>query len=72
MITKEIAVNLKRGQIIHHKTVKNADGSPARYVIKGAIKTWKRAPERFQIPVKRGMYEFGYVTEENGANFVVA
>ena len=27
--------------------------------INGAIRTWKRDPDRVEIPVKYGMYEFG-------------
>jgi len=27
--------------------------------INGAIRTWKREPDRIEIPIKYGMYEFG-------------
>lgn len=29
----------------------------------GQTKTWKRSPERFRIPVKYGMYAYGYIDE---------
>jgi hypothetical protein len=33
--------------------------------VNGKVKTWKRQPERFQIPVKYGLYVYGYITEKN-------
>ena len=31
----------------------------------GQTKTWKRNSSRFQVPVKHGLYDYGYVTDEN-------
>lgn len=38
----------------------------------GKCKTWKRNPERFQLPIKHGLYSYGYITEENAHLFEVA
>jgi hypothetical protein len=38
----------------------------------GKCKTWKRSPERFQLPFKYGMYGHGYITEDNAGDFHVA
>ena len=43
---------------------------PARWRVNGKLKTWKRNPEKFQLPVKHGLYNFGYITEENCHLFV--
>ena len=59
------AKNLKFGQILHHTINKNADGTPQRWRVNGKIKTWKRSPDRVQVPVKYGLYGFGYVTEND-------
>ena len=56
------AKKLKYGEIIHHISEKNADGTPLRLRVNGAPKTWKRDPERLAIPVKYGMYGYGYLT----------
>ena len=61
MITKEIALTLKHGQILHHKTTKNADGTPMRVRVNGKVKTWKTRPDDFKIPVKYGLKTCGYV-----------
>lgn len=29
----------------------------------GATRTWKRQPERFEVPVKFGMYSYGRITD---------
>jgi len=69
MITLKQAKALKYGDYVHHKTAKNSDGTPQRFRVNGKPKTWKRSPERVQVPVKRGMYEFGYLTEHNISEF---
>ena len=61
MITKEIALTLRHGQILHHKTLKNADKTPMRVRVTGKVKTWKTRPDHFRIPVAHGLYTFGYV-----------
>ena len=55
MITKEIAQRLRTGQTLYHKELTNKDGSPLRARVNGAVKFWKRSPERFQIPMKHGL-----------------
>ena len=37
----------------------------------GKTKTWKRNPEKFQIPVKYGLYEYFYITNENAHEFSI-
>jgi hypothetical protein len=64
-ITIEQAKALQYGQILHHTTNKNADGTPQRWRVNGKVKTWKRSPERVQVPVKHGLYSFGYITESD-------
>ena len=64
-ITLDQAKNLKYGQILHHTINKNADGTPQRWRVNGKVKTWKRSIERVQVPVKYGLYGYGYVTEND-------
>lgn len=35
----------------------------------GKTKVWVKSPEKFRIPVKFGLYEYGYITEENAHLF---
>lgn len=35
----------------------------------GMIKTWKRDPQRFQLPIKYGLKECWYLTPDNAADF---
>jgi len=44
---------------------KNADGTAVRWRVNGKVKTWKTRPGEFKIPVKHGMYDYGYITEKN-------
>ena len=70
MITKEIAQRLRTGQTLYHKELTNKDGSPLRARVNGAVKFWKCSPERFQIPMKHGLKECFYITNnENAENW---
>ena len=71
MITKAIALTLTHGQILHHKTLKNADKTPMRVRVTGKVKTWKTRGNDFRIPVKYGLYESGYIENIGGCgNFM--
>ena len=69
MITKEQALTANNFTSTHRT---NADGTPQRFRRNGKTKTWKRQPERFEIPVKYGLYGYGYITENNANQFNVA
>lgn len=49
----------------HHVSLKNKDGSPLRARRNGKTKTWKKLPNEFKIPIKIGMYEYGYIDKAN-------
>ena len=65
MITKRQAVNAHYRDEFHHLTEKNADGTPARCRVNGACKTWKTRPTEFQLPVKHGLRDCFYITQDN-------
>jgi hypothetical protein len=67
MVTKDQA--LIKSRFIYHGL--DRQGKPKDYAYRrnGQTKTWKRSPDRFQIPVKYGLYEFGYITEQNADKF---
>jgi len=46
---------LRIGQVIEHKTLKNADGTPLRARVNGKMKVWKTRPHEFQLPMKHGL-----------------
>lgn len=64
-ITLEQAKALKPGTVLHHTINRNADGTPQRWRVNGKPKTWKRSPERVQVPVKYGLRRYDYVTERD-------
>ena len=47
------------------------DCKPVRWRANGKCKTWKRNPERFQLPIKHGLYNYAYITNENAHLFIV-
>lgn len=59
MITIDQAKQLKHGDYLVEI------GTGRRWRVNGKVKLWKRSPERFQIPVKHGLYSFNYVNEHN-------
>lgn len=69
MLTKSQALSLRCGQILHHVTRKNADGTPMRVRVNGKVQTWARKPDAFKIPVKHGLYSYGYVDNDNAVEW---
>jgi len=49
-----------------HRTATYSDGvSPIQCRKNGAVKTWKRQPGKFRVPVKYGMYDYFYIDNDN-------
>ena len=75
MINLTQAKQLKYGDMIHHTTLKNADKTPMRFTVKGEVDIWKRDVDRIRVPLKHGLYEYGYLVngtfEGNGKGFNV-
>jgi hypothetical protein len=65
MITLEQAKRLTYKDTLYHVHNRNADGTPQRWRVNGKVKTWKRSPERVQVPIKHGMYSYDYLTEHD-------
>ena len=61
---KQTAEKLVYGQTLYHLFHRNADGTPQRWRVNGKCKTWKRNPERFQVPLKHGLYNYDYLNED--------
>lgn len=64
-LTLKQAKELKPGDHLIDLINKNADGIPAKWKVIGKPKTWKRNPERVQISIKRGLYQYDKFTEQN-------
>lgn len=64
-ITLEEAKGLEYGDVLYHVKNRNADGSPQRWRVNGKPKTWKTRPEQVKVPVKHGLRNFDYLTEDS-------
>ena len=62
-MTLEQAKRLQHRDILHHDVNKNVDGTCQRWRVNGKVKTWKRHPDRVQVPLKYGMWGYDYLTE---------
>ena len=65
MITLEQAKSLHHGQVLYHDKNRNADHTAERWRVNGAVKVWKRSPQRVKVPLKHGLRYYGYLTEHN-------
>lgn len=61
MTANELVKLIGKTQIFHHVSNKNADGTPQRWRLNGAIKTFKRDSYRIYIPLKYGLYDYGKI-----------
>jgi hypothetical protein len=74
-MTIEEAKTLRRGETLHYtgrqqctRTIGPRGGITESIIqcrVNGDVKTWKRDPNRIQVPIKRGLYEYGYITADN-------
>lgn len=64
MLTLTEAKALVHGQVLYHTRNRNSDGTPQRWRVNGKVKVWIRSPERVQIPIKHGLRDYDYLTEE--------
>jgi len=64
MLTLTEAKKLMVGEILYHTVNKNADGTPQRWKINGKVKIWKRNKGRVKVPIKNGLRNCDYITED--------
>ena len=45
--------------------------APINWRANGKCKTWKTRPDEFKLPIKHGLYQYGYITQDNAHLFNV-
>ncbi len=60
------------GQTVYHRFDRNADGTPARWRVNGQPKTWKRDATRVSVPIKHGLWDYGYIEAYNSGDFALS
>ena len=68
-MTIEQAKQLHYRQIIYYRWSRNADGSLCRWYVNGRVKTWKKTPDKVEVPIKHGLYSYAYLNNNNLADF---
>jgi hypothetical protein len=71
MLTKQQAQTLRPGDLLHHATLRNRDGTPLRARVNGRCITWKTKPVEFKLPMKHGLRGCFYITEHNADDWQV-
>jgi len=66
------AKSLTHGTILNHTSSENRDGTKTRVRVNGKVKTWIRSPEKVKVPLKYGLYQYLYLTEENLDDWEIA
>ena len=61
---KEEVLKLGYNDVLHY-CEKNSQGGCERWKINGKVKRWKRQPNRFEVPIKHGLYSYGYLRNSN-------
>ena len=75
MATKTLPVDVfavSRGQTLYCSIYQNADGTPLRARVNGKLRTWKRQPDYYELPMKYGLRNCFYITPENAAYWFVS
>ena len=69
MITKEIAVKAKIGEIFYHTSMHDSKKQPIKCRVSGKCQVWKTRPLEYSLPVKHGLYSSFYITHLNAINW---
>jgi hypothetical protein len=71
-MTVSEAKELQYGDILHYRQCTRLIGprggireTSIRYRVNGKVKTWKRQPDRVQVPIKHGLYDYAYLDNFN-------
>jgi hypothetical protein len=65
------AKSLRVGQLVYIKGEYDATGQPSKCKVTGKPHTWVTQPARVQVPVKRGLRGYGYITESILSQFTL-
>jgi hypothetical protein len=72
MITKQEAMKLKHGDILHHVSLKGSDKLPVRIRVMGKPIEWKTRPTEFRVPCCHGLRNHLDLTHRNAGDWEVA
>ena len=67
-------VTIEQAKALQYRDILILDQGSAhitRWRVNGAVKSWKRTPEKFRVPLKHGLYNFGYLDETNAYQFTL-
>lgn len=56
-LTKAVALSLPYRSTLYHRIEKDSMGLPLKSRVNGKVKTWKRSPEAWELPIKYGLNE---------------
>lgn len=72
MLTTEQARTLKSGDVLHVEGLGarpcDSKNGPVRWKVNGQVKTWKRSPDRVEVPLKHGLYTYDRIVIREGFN----
>ena len=63
------AKGLQFGEKLHLHILRGNARGTERWRVNGQVRTWKRTPERFLVPLKHGLYDYFYMSENNCIEF---
>jgi hypothetical protein len=64
-LTLEEAKNLKHGQVLYHTINRATDGTAQKWRVNGKVQTWKRDSKLIKVPIKNGLRNCDYLTQDD-------
>jgi len=63
-------MNLTEVKALKHREVLIHTPTGSRWYVNGAVKTWKTRPNDVKVPIKHGLFDYSYLTDQNMREFV--
>jgi hypothetical protein len=62
-----MAITLSEAKALTHGTIlhRRYGGRCLRWRVNGVVKTWKTRPDDVQVPLKHGLYSYGYLRDSD-------
>jgi hypothetical protein len=62
-------MDLKEAKTLKYREALICESDGSRWYVNGMVKTWKTRSDEVRVPIKHGLWQYGYLTHTNMHDF---